>query len=139
MMANFEIAYKKTAKNEGGYANVSGDNGGETYKGIARKFHPSWAGWKIVDKNKPLKPNQKIVSAELDKLVFDFYRINFWNPIKGDEIEHQPTADTLYDFGVNANYPPSIKNMEKALGLAQTGKISAKLIDAINNPEKYLS
>ncbi|MBX9449807.1 MAG: hypothetical protein KL787_08850, partial [Taibaiella sp.] len=26
-------------------ANVAGDRGGETYKGIARNIHPKWQGW----------------------------------------------------------------------------------------------
>ena len=45
-------------KHEGGYANVSGDLGGETYRGISRKNFPSWNGWEIVDEKKPLKYNQ---------------------------------------------------------------------------------
>lgn len=137
-MAKFEIAYKKTNRNEGGWNHTPGDNGGETYCGIARKFWPQWAGWKIVDENKPLKKGEVINNMQLENLKKQFYKVNFWDKIGGDEIEFQDTADTLYDFGVNANYPPSIKNIQKALGLTQSGKITAKLIEAINNPVKYL-
>lgn len=136
-MAKFEIAYKKTNKNEGGYSNVSTDTGGETYAGISRKFWPNWAGWKIVDAHKPLKRNQKINDPQLEVLKKAFYKKEFWDKVEGDPIEDQPIADTLYDFAVNANFPPSIKNIQNALGIPATGKITAGLIDAINNPEKY--
>ena len=36
-------------KSEGGYANMEGDSGGETYKGISRKWFPKWEGLKIID------------------------------------------------------------------------------------------
>lgn len=137
-MANFDIAYKKTSKNEGGYANVSGDNGGETYAGISRRFHSNWKGWKIVDASKTLKHNQIINNSELEALVKEFYRVNFWNPVKGNEIESQEIANTLYDFGVNAGSGMTVKQIQKVLGMKQSGKISDELIERINNPEKYL-
>lgn len=34
---------------EGGYANVLGDKGGETYMGISRVYWPSWPGWPVID------------------------------------------------------------------------------------------
>ncbi len=137
-MANHSIAYKKTAGNEGGWNHVKGDSGGETYKGIARNYHPKWEGWKLVDKAKPLKHNQVIKSDELDKLVVSFYKKNFWDVIGGDQIEDQFVANTLYDFGVNAGYGRSIQNIQEVLGLPKTGKITKELIEAINNPLKHL-
>ncbi|MBC7912857.1 MAG: hypothetical protein H7Y07_01930, partial [Pyrinomonadaceae bacterium] len=55
-MANFDLAYKITMHNEGGYANDPQDNGGETWKGVARNFCPKWAGWVIVDRIKASYP-----------------------------------------------------------------------------------
>ncbi len=51
-MAKFEQSYALVKKYEGGWCNVSGDAGGETYAGIARNFFPHWAGWKLVDVEK---------------------------------------------------------------------------------------
>ena len=48
-MAQFEPAFEKTMKFEGGYANNPADRGGETYRGIARKIWPGWNGWPLVD------------------------------------------------------------------------------------------
>lgn len=137
-MANFEIAYKKTAINEGGWNHVSGDRGGETYKGIARKFHPKWAGWSIVDSKKPLRHNAIIKDEKLNSLVMDFYKKQFWDVVSGDDIEDQAIANTLYDFGVNAGQGRSIQNIEIVLGMKASGKITPELLKRINNPEKYL-
>ena len=35
-MANFDIAYRRTSRFEGGYVNDPKDAGGETYNGISR-------------------------------------------------------------------------------------------------------
>ena len=36
-------------KHEGGYVFDPDDSGGETYKGVARKFHSKWEGWSKID------------------------------------------------------------------------------------------
>lgn len=51
MNENFLKSYDILIKHEGGYVNDPDDKGGETYKGIARKFNPDWKGWKIIDKS----------------------------------------------------------------------------------------
>lgn len=137
-MADFLQAHKKTSVNEGGYANVTGDRGGETYAGISRVNWPNWKGWKIVDKQKPLKHNQKIKDPELENQVLDFYKKNFWDVLKADQIENQDIAFRLYDFGVTSGQSRSVKQIQKVLGLKQTGTITDDLIEAINNPAKYL-
>ena len=48
-MANFIKSYEITCKHEGGYSFDPDDAGGETYKGISRRFNPQWSGWKIID------------------------------------------------------------------------------------------
>lgn len=137
-MANFLIAYKKTGGFEGGYTWLKGDSGGETYCGIARNYWPKWAGWSIVDANKPIKPGAFLKNEKLDSLVHEFYKKNFWDVVDGDKIEDQTMANTLYDFGVNAGTPRSIKQIQGVLGFTQDGKITQKLIDAINNPTSIL-
>ena len=49
-MAEFRPAFEKMIHNEGGYVNhtVAGDRGGQTYAGIARKFHPDWQDWGLI-------------------------------------------------------------------------------------------
>lgn len=137
-MAEFLIAYKRTHKNEGGYANIKADRGGETYAGISRVHWPGWAGWKIVDQHKPLRHNQYIADDNLSYQVRLFYKRNFWDKIQGDSINDQETANRLYDFGVTSGHSRTVKQIQNALGLKETGIIDKKLIEAINNPNKHL-
>ena len=39
-----------TSSAEGAFANVVGDKGGITFKGIARTYNARWDGWRIIDK-----------------------------------------------------------------------------------------
>lgn len=137
-MANFKQAYELTAINEGGYANVLGDRGGETYKGIARNMHPNWRGWAIVDKHKPLKHNVYIKSIELDNLVESFYKLNFWDKVKGDLIQDQKVANFLYDYYVHSGNRAS-KQVQKLVSVNIDGVIGAKSIEAINNTKSLFT
>lgn len=132
-MADFKIAYKRTAKSEGGWNHVAGDRGGETYKGIARKFWPEWLGWKLVDAAKPLKHNQVIKSAPLDNLVMDFYKKNFWNPVQGDHLRFQDFANELYDMAVNSGTSTAIRTAQKSAGIPETGKMDSLTLQTFNN------
>lgn len=83
-MANFALFIPKLFHHEGGYALVKGDKGGETYRGIARKFHPTWSGWKFIDAKKAKGAiKYKTIFLELEEPVKSFYKRNFWDKIPG--------------------------------------------------------
>lgn len=115
-MANFEIADKLTSINEGGYANDHADRGGETWKGIARKMHPTWEGWSLIDwyKKHPKFPSVLDASVRLKELRNKFYKTNFWDQIRGDEIEFQEIANQIYDDAVNTGVSSAIKKAQNA-------------------------
>lgn len=126
-MAEFEEAFEKMIVNEGGYKlhNVSGDRGGQTYAGIARNFHPTWPGWYFID-------NNQVDNPELTDHVREFYRNNFWNKIKGDEIKDQVVAETLFDFAVNAGTPTAARLAQSVVDTTPDGIIGSKTIEALN-------
>ena len=105
-MADFKTAYDKTMKVEGGYANTEGDSGGETWKGIARNYHPKWSGWSIIDTFKPIRniavfeSNLK-ASQTLQRLVLEFYKEEFWDVMLLDQVQNQDIANEMFDTGVN--------------------------------------
>ncbi|RSK24184.1 glycosyl hydrolase 108 family protein [Hymenobacter metallilatus] len=103
-MADFSTAYRIVHGNEGGYAKILGDKGGETYMGIARNSHPNWTGWRIIDAVKATRHmywNEYIDNAELKQMVVNFYRAT-WNQMLGDGIRSQPVANLYYDFYTNS-------------------------------------
>ena len=146
-MADFTKAYNRTGGNEGLWSDVPGDKGGETWKGIARKIHPKWDGWAIVDFVKsqiqfPANP----VKADIDKLndllvrneklelcVRKFYKAIFWDVMRGDEILMQPVAESIYDSGVNMGPGQAIKLAQRALKIKETGKMDDATLNKVNN------
>lgn len=134
-MANFEIAYKRTAKFEGGYVYDPDDKGGETYAGISRKANPKWLGWKTIDaaKKKSGFPKNLKNDAILQQQVRTLYRANYWNPIWGDKITKQEVANEIYDFGVNAGVATSIKLQQRQFKMRETGKMDDNLLKKLNS------
>jgi len=108
-MANFKEAWSITSVNEGGYANVDGDTGGETYRGITRKNFPHWKGWPIVDLHKPLHHGAIINDQNLEGMVEQFYIDNFWKPVHGDTMTDQDLANQVFDMAVNAGVGEALK------------------------------
>lgn len=146
-MANFKEAYLKTSVTEGKWCNVEGDTGGETWKGIARNSHPSFAGWVSIDFHKkeikfPAKPlkadidklNAKLsADVTLEKQVQEFYKARFWDKVRGDELKMQTVADSIYDSAVNMGPNRAIKLSQKALKVEETGVIDDTMLKKLNN------
>lgn len=134
-MANFDIAFKRTAQFEGGYVYDPDDNGGETYAGISRKANPKWAGWKTIDaaKKKSNFPKSLKNDIILQTQVKTLYRTNYWNTIWGDKITNQDVANDLYDTGVNMGVAMSIKLAQRQFRMTQTGKMSDGLLKKLNS------
>lgn len=120
-MADFDRAYQKTMVVEGGYANDPEDAGGETYRGISRRFHPTWSGWAIIDAEKlaGLNGMEKRLAENrlLNIAVWQFYREMFWNRFNGDSIPLQSIAEELFDTAVNMDVTRAVEFLQEALNL----------------------
>ena len=120
-MADFEIAYGETELREGGYVDDPVDRGGETHRGVTRKFHPNWAGWKIVDQIKLDHPDDFKTwidaNEKLAALAKDLYRKKYWAPIRGDELPSQHIANKVFDTGVNQGVARSVRYLQEGLNL----------------------
>lgn len=124
-MANFKIALDKVLCKEGGYVNDPDDKGGETYKGISRKYNSDWKGWCIIDNTKKEHPKDfkgyLNRNPELEKAVYDLYKDKYWDCFDLDEIPNQQVADMMFDTCVNQGAVAAIKFAERSLGLRETG------------------
>lgn len=123
-MADFTKAFSKMIRNEGGYAltNIGNDHGGQTYAGISRRAHPDWDGWKAIDRGQTPRT----------ELVRDLYRERYWMPIRGEEIQNQSVAETIFDFAVNAGVKTASKLAQIVVGTEPDGVIGPITINAIN-------
>jgi lysozyme family protein len=128
-MADFKTAYKITMAHEGGYANNPADTGGETWKGIARKKHPDWPGWTIIDKakNGNFPANLHSVSG-LQDMVESFYKVKFWDYLKLDQVNNQKIANELFDTSVNMGQGIAALFLQRSLNVSnRNGKEYADL------------
>lgn len=133
-MAKFEVAHKGTSVNEGDYANDKNDRGGETWKGIARTKNPQWLGWKIIDQYRNDSRFPAILNSlpALEVEVLKFYRAQYWNVIKGDQLKHQEVANSLYDSAVNMGPKQAIKLAQRAAGITDTGVMDMLTLNTFN-------
>lgn len=129
-MAKFSLAYKFTANIEKGY---TVDNGGATYRGVAFQF---WGddpiAKQIIAMVTAYKPQrgEVINNAKLENLVIAFYKLNFWDKIKGDFISNQTLANFVYDFSVNTG--SGIIIMNKALSNKAAANILPETLQKLN-------
>lgn len=135
-MADFQIAYTKyILPNEGGYANVLGDKGGETYVGISRVFNPTWNGWTIIDMKKSRYANgiipHKTIFPDMQFLVDQFYQ-NKWDRNNFGQIQSQDIANFLFDFYVNSNNI-AIKKIQQLVNVSPDGILGPQTLAAINS------
>jgi len=142
-MADFNQAFQLVIANEGGYVNDPDDPGGETYKGVARKIFSKWDGWIKIDllKRQAGFPGNLDKDVELQQDVEDFYRVNFWNKVKGDDITNQKVAESIFDFGVNAGVGTSASLAQLVVEAETDGVIGQKSIARINafNSDHFLA
>ena len=116
-MADFAKYFPLLLDNEGGYVFDPHDPGGETWRGVARVFHPKWPGWKLIDDykakanwppNAKVFPRNKLATAILQKdkplaaLVQAFYQSQYWDSLHLGQIDNQCIASQLCDIGVNS-------------------------------------
>lgn len=135
-MANFQPAFEAMIRNEGGYVNhtVPGDRGGQTYAGIARRFHPDWPGWPLIDAGQMDDPR-------LTQAVFDFYKTAFWDRLRGDDISNQRIAASVFDFAVNAGVRVASKLAQLVVDATPDGIIGDRTLEKLNkaDPELFIS
>lgn len=121
-MADFEKSFQYLMEEEGvGLSNHKADKGGLTYAGIARKFHPTWAGWRIIDAG----------GTPPTELVRQFYREKFWEPIRADAINDQRVGEVIFSQFVNMG-GTAIKLAQIVLGVIPDGQVGAKTLAALN-------
>lgn len=132
-MMKFTEALNNVIGVEGGYVDDKADNGGETYRGIARQYNPKWEGWSIIDRMKDKYPavfkNELDESGALQELVSEFYYVNYWSKFKGDELPYI-VAEELLEQSVNlGTWKTAGVNLQRALNLLnRNGKLFSDLV-----------
>jgi lysozyme family protein len=139
-MANYNIAYNKVIKVEGGYVNDPDDAGGETYMGISRRFNSNAKFWKVIDEIK--SKNKSITNKEMNAVlkknnsiigeIKNIYKNKYWDKLYLDNLNSQKIAEELFDTAVNMGVSVAIKILQNALRMKTDGKMTNDLIKIVN-------
>ena len=132
-MATFDDAYKKLTVAEGGYVNDSDDSGGETYRGISRRYNPNWDGWKYIDEYKRRyrgKSLNRVLNADerIQDMAKELYKDKYWDVFELDDIPSQRIAYQMFDTCVNCGEVAAIRFAETCLGRRITGRWTLNLL-----------
>lgn len=139
--ASFLIAYKMIQDHEGGYANITNDFGGETYRGISRKYADDWHGWSHVDQYKRINGTPKwnhYFNDITDWHVTDFY-VGIWVNEGFCDLESQLLANYLFDFRIHSpRY--AVRTIQQLLNennhqFELDNKMKPEIIEALNKSD----
>jgi len=123
-MADFNLAISKTLVHEGGdtFTNDTLDHGGETKYGISQRAYPEL--------------DIRNLSEDQAK---DIYRRDFWDRIKGDDIQSQIVAETIFDVCVNMGVSGGSKLAQATLAIEPVdGIIGPQSLATINAADEEL-
>lgn len=113
---------------------------GFTCYGIYQSAHPTWKGWEIVKSYYELndydieKTSIALSDNQLIKVwVEDFYKENFWNVAKLDNIQSQKIAEEIFIFGVNVGMKIAVIKAQKLINVIADGICGNMTIKALNS------
>jgi lysozyme family protein len=116
-----DLVLDRVLRTEGGYVDHPADRGGETYRGIARNFHPDWRGWGVIDEMRGRCGKDFPACLDRDDFlqaqVRGFYLANFWRPIGGGLVDEYQCAHRFFDMAVNMGVSGAVRAMQNALRL----------------------
>jgi lysozyme family protein len=130
MQDNWEKCFAMVLKHEGGFVDHPKDPGGMTNLGVTR------ANWEAY-------LNRRVTEAEMRALTPDvvkpFYKKNYWDKIKGDQLPSGVDYAT-YDLAVNSGVGRAAKFLQQIAGVAADGVIGPRSLEAIKscNPEDVI-
>lgn len=135
----FDIMLKLEFNSPANALHVNKTETGYTFMGIYQKAHPNLVMWKQIDET--VKRHKKLSDASIElysnKVLLEevkmFYKKNFWDRMRLDEITDQHKANEMFVFGVNAGCGRSVRLAQLVVGTVADGLIGPKTIAAINS------
>lgn len=119
----FDTSFDRLIGNEGGYANVRGDPGGETNWGI------TWPCLREAIALELVEPRTTIAALTRDQAKV-IYQELFWRRARMDEID-PAIAFQVFDAAVNHSIETAVRMMQRAAGVADDGDIGPVTLAAV--------
>jgi len=144
MMADFLKAFNKlkgiefSTPDDALHKN-KGENG-LTYYGIYQSAHPHWNGWSVImaylmthNFDRHLASIEAYHNEQLTQEVMGFYYMNFWLPLRLDDVRSQKIAEEMFFFHIHTGDKKRASRYAQAIvGAKADGVIGNKSIIALN-------
>lgn len=132
-MLNLELSSPYNALHKNKWEN------GYTFMGVYEGAHPSWKGWELIYRTLELYKDLEKASYEcyqnifLIDLVEKFYKENFWDKLRLDELKSNRIADLIFKFAVNVGIKRAVRYAQMIANVRLDGIIGANTINALNS------
>lgn len=128
MKENFEKAFAKLIRHEGGYVNHPSDPGCATNLGVIQRVWEEWIGHTV---------DEKIMRGLTPEMVKPLYKRKYWDKICGDDLP-AGVDYCVFDAAVNSGPGRAVKWLQQSLGTAQDGALGPKTLAAAKAADPQL-
>ncbi|NCB97281.1 MAG: peptidoglycan domain protein [Bacteroidia bacterium] len=133
------ILYKLEFSNENDVLERNATENGWTFMGIYQGAFPRLDLWKTVrQKIQQYGGDMKLVGSmmyndqQTREMVEMFYKKEFWDKAKLDEVVSQQIANEIFIAGVNMGMKKAVMLAQRLVGVSQDGVVGPKTLKAVN-------
>lgn len=134
-----DILYKLEFSNENDVLERNATEDGWTFMGIYQGAFPQLDLWKVIrQKMQQYNGDMKLVgsmlynNATVREMVEAFYKKEFWDKARLDEVVSQQVANEIFVAGVNMGMKKAVMLAQKLVGVPADGVMGPKTLTAIN-------
>lgn len=121
MKENFDDALKALLKHEGGFVNHPKDPGGMTNLGVTKKVWEEFVGHEV---------DEQTMRGLTPESVAPLYKQRYWDAVRGDDLP-SGVDFVVFDCAVNSGVGRASKFLQRALNVADDGKIGPTTLAAV--------
>ena len=134
-----DIMYRLEFSNEDNVLEQNATENGWTFMGVYQGAFPNLDLWKTVrQKVQQANGDMKLAgsmlynSVAVRELVDDFYKKEFWDKARLDEVVSQQVANEIFVAGVNMGMKKAVMLAQKLVCVPADGLVGPKTLAAIN-------
>lgn len=134
-----DIVYKLEFSNESNVLEKNATEDGWTFMGVYQGAFPNLDLWKTVrQKVQQANGSMKLAGSMLynnvavREMINEFYKKEFWDKARLDEVVSQQIANEIFVAGVNMGMKKAVMLAQKLVGVPADGLVGPKTLAAIN-------
>lgn len=128
MKENFDKAFAKLIRHEGGFVDHPADPGRATNLGVTQRVWEEWVGHPV---------DEKTMRGLTPEMVKPLYKRKYWDKVCGDDLP-AGVDYCVFDAAVNSGPGRAIKWLQQAVGTTQDGALGPKTLAAVKAADPQL-